>query len=106
MRALLRHPLRKRKRFIGPAFVTVAFLWLAGCGHTGYRVVKLSGTGGIVALEGPRKEARPSAEEYMRGRCFGRGYEILKEGAADGMGVDTAYRIEYRCTPAKGAAEN
>lgn len=79
---------------------------VAGCGASGYRVVKQSANGGIVALEGPEKEARPSAEGYMRGRCFGRDFEIVKEGAAEGMGVDTAYRIEYKCKPEKGASEN
>ncbi len=79
---------------------------LVGCGAAGYRVVKQSANGGIVALEGPEKEARPSAEGYMRGRCFGRDFEIVKEGAADGMGVDTAYRIEYKCKAPKGAGEN
>ncbi len=53
-----------------------------------YRVVKKTGTGGVVALQGPQESAHQAANQYMASQCPS-GVDILEEGEAV-IGADTA----------------
>jgi hypothetical protein len=59
--------------------ISVAVAAAVGCG--GYRVVKKTPEGGIVALKGDQTEARQKADEYMTSTCGGP-YDIVEEGEA------------------------
>ncbi len=57
----------------------VCALSAVACG--GIRVVRVTPSGGVLALQGDQTKARQKAEDYMASRCTN-GYDILEEGEA------------------------
>lgn len=67
------------KSFRPMAFSMLACLALGLAACSSFRVVKVTPTGGIVALQGDRDAAHAKAEKYMASRCPD-GFKILEEG--------------------------
>ncbi len=110
------------------SFPLVACLALGLTACSSYRVVKVTPSGGIVALQGDRDDAHAKAEKYMASRCPD-GYKILEEGevpvgsstegeahkGTDLFGLktvhessstheETEWRVTYQCKSAAAAA--
>ncbi len=95
-------------RFHLSALLAANALFSVGCG--GARVVHLSETGGVIALEGDRNKAVEQAHQIMADHCAGP-YKVLEEGeqvgdAEEGGPVDESvestsdgseWRMRYVC---------